>query len=127
MLRAGWPLLGAVQHAQYFDLAAYDPVHHDVVRVYDHFASAFDTTHAIEPGPLRQLGDLSIDCIAQFYRGNWIILRYEVDDPDAVSLGSGPPADLQTLASRQTKQTRDWSSARSARVLVRHIVSRCDY
>lgn len=87
-----------MEYAQDLDLASYDPVHHDVVRMHDHFAGTSETTDTIELRLIRQLGDPSIDRIAQIDRGNRIILRDVVDDPVAVSLGSRPPANLQTLA-----------------------------
>ncbi len=93
---ARWPLPGTMEYAQ--DLASYDPVHYDVVRMHDHFAGTSDTTDTIELRPIRQRGDPSINRITQIYRGNRIILCDVVDDPVAVSLGNGPPANLQTLA-----------------------------
>lgn len=86
-----------MEYAQDIDLAAYDPVHYDVVRMHDHFAGTSDTTDTIELRLIRQRGDPSINRIAQIYRGNRIILRDVVDDPVAVGFGSGPPANLQTL------------------------------
>ena len=87
-----------MEYAQDLDRAAHDPVHHDVVRMHDHFARTLDTTDTIELGVLWQLGDPSINRIAEIYRGNRIVLRDVFDDPVAVSFCSGPPANLQTLA-----------------------------
>ena len=84
--------------AQDLDLASYDPVHYDVVWMHDHFAGTSDTTDTIELRLIRQRGDPPINRIAQIYHGSQIILRDVVDDPVAVSPGSGPPANLQTLA-----------------------------